>query len=203
MGLFEKIFGTKKQPVGQGPWRTLTAYMPTFTTFNGSLYESELVRSAIDARARHISKLRVEIAGSGKPRLQTLLKQGPNAFQTWSQFLYRLSTILDMQNTAFIVPVFGEYGEVTGFYPVLPSSCELVRSGDEPWIRYTFQNGQQASIRVMECGIMTKFQYSQDFFGDTNLALYNTMNLISIQNQGIEEAIRNASTYRFMAQLSN
>ena len=203
MGLFEKIFGTKRLPTGQGPWRTLTAYVPTFTTFNGSLYESELVRSAIDARARHISKLRVEVAGTGKPRLQTLLKQGPNGFQTWSQFLYRLSTILDMQNTAFIVPVFGEYGEITGFYPVLPSMCELVRSGDEPYIRYTFQNGQQASIRVMECGIMTKFQYSQDFFGDSNLALYNTMNLISIQNQGIEEAIKNASTYRFMAQLGN
>ena len=69
MGLFEKIFGTKRQPEGQGPWRTLTAYMPTFTTFNGSLYESELVRSAIDARARHNSKLRVEIVGTGKPRL--------------------------------------------------------------------------------------------------------------------------------------
>lgn len=203
MGLFEKIFGTKRQPEGQGPWRTLTAYMPTFTTFNGSLYESELVRSAIDARARHNSKLRVELAGTGKPRLQTLLKQGPNGFMTWSQFLYRLSSILDMQNTAFIVPVFGEFGEITGFYPVLPSMCELVRSGDEPWIRYTFQNGQQASIRVTECGIMTKFQYSQDFFGDSNLALYNTMNLIAIQNQGIEEAIKNASTYRFMAQLSN
>jgi hypothetical protein len=29
------------------------------------------------------------------------------------------------------------------------------------------------------------------------------MNLISIQNQGIEEAIKNAATYRFMAQLAN
>ena len=90
MGLFEKIFGSKKMPVGQGPWRTLTAYVPTFSTFSGSLYESELVRSAIDARARHISKLKVEAVGTGKPHLQTLLRQGPNGFQTWSQFLYRL-----------------------------------------------------------------------------------------------------------------
>ena len=154
-------------------------------------------------RARHAAKLRVELSGAGKPHLQRLMKSAPNGFMTWSQFLYRLSTILDMQNTAFIVPVFGEFGEITGFYPILPSMCELVQSGGEPWIRYTFSNGQQAAIRVVECGIMTKFQYSQDFFGDSNLALYNTMNLISIQNQGIEEAIKNSSTYRFMAQLSN
>lgn len=203
MSLFDKIFGKAKQPREQGPWRTLTAYAPSFSSFSGSLYESELVRSAIDARARHISKLRVETSGSAKKHLQTLLRDGPNEFQTWSQFLYRLSTILDMQNTAFIVPVFGEFGEITGFYPVLPSRCELVRSGSEPWIRYTFKDGSQASIRVAECGIMTKFQYNEDFFGDTNQALYETMTLIRIQNQGIEEAIKNASTYRFMAQLSN
>lgn len=203
MGLFEKIFGKARQPQVAGPWRTLTAYSPTFSTFSGSLYESELVRSAIDARARHISKLKVELSGAAKPHLQTVLRYSPNPFQTWSQFLYRLSTILDMQNTAFIVPVFGEYGEISGFYPILPSMCELVQSGGEPYIRYTFQNGQKAAIRVAECGIMTKFQYSNDFFGDNNIALYNTMNLISIQNQGITEAIKNASTYRFMAQLSN
>ena len=203
MGLFDKIFGNARAPRIVGPWKTFTAYTPSFTSFGGSLYESELVRSAIDARARHISKLRVEVSGPAKPRLQTILKHVPNSFQTWGQFLYRLSTILDMQNTAFIVPVYGEYGEITGFYPVLPSRCELVESAGEPWIRYTFQNGQKASIRVVECGIMTKFQYSQDFFGDSNMPLYTTMNLIAIQNQGIEEAIKNGATYRFMAQLAN
>ena len=203
MGLFEKIFGKARQPMPQGPWKTLTAYQPIFSSFSGSLYESELVRSAIDARARHISKLRVELAGTAKPHLQTVLRQSPNSFQTWSQFLYRLSTILDMQNTAFIVPVFGEYGEIDGFYPVLPSMCELVQANGEPWIRYTFQNGQTAAIRVTECGILTKFQYSQDFFGEDNSALYKTMDLIAIQNQGITEGVKSAATYRFMAQLSN
>ena len=203
MGLFEKIFGKAREPGLNGPWRTLTAYRPAFHTFSESLYESELVRSAIDARARHISKLRVETVGSAKQHLRTLLRDGPNEFQTWSQFLYRLSTILDMQNTAFIVPVFGEYGEITGFYPILPSRCELVRSNEIPYIRYTFTNGQQASVKLEECGIMTKFQYNEDFFGNDNQALYKTMNLIAIQNQGVEEAIKNASTYRFMAQANN
>jgi HK97 family phage portal protein len=203
MGLFDKIFGKATLPRESSLFRTLTAYTPSFTTWNGSLYESELVRSAIDTRARHISKLKVETIGSGKPSLQSRMKQGPNEFMTWSQFMYRLSTILDMQNTAFIVPVFGVYDEMTGFYPILPSRCELIESGGEPWIRYTFESGQQAAIRIMEVGIMTKFQYGQDFFGDGNAALNDTLQLIHIQKQGIQEAIKNAATYRFMAQLSN
>lgn len=203
MGLFDKIFGKVTLPRESSLFRTLTAYTPSFTTWNGSLYESELVRSAIDTRARHISKLKVETVGSGKPSLQSRMKQGPNEFMTWSQFMYRLSTILDMQNTAFIVPVFGAYDEMTGFYPILPSRCELIESGGEPWIRYTFESGQQAAIRIMEVGIMTKFQYGQDFFGDGNAALNDTLQLIHIQKQGIQEAIKNAATYRFMAQLSN
>ena len=203
MGLFDKIFGKMVLPRESSFFRTLTAYTPSFTTWNGSLYESALVRSAIDTRARHVSKLKVETVGSGKPSLQSRMKQGPNEFMTWSQFMYRLSTILDMQNTAFIVPVFGAYDEMTGFYPILPSRCELIESGGEPWIRYTFESGQQAAIRIMEVGIMTKFQYGQDFFGDGNAALNDTLQLIHIQKQGIQEAIKNAATYRFMAQLSN
>ena len=89
-------------------FKTLTAYAPVFTNWGGEIYESEIVRASIDARARHISKLKVETAGSANPSLQARLKQGPNQWQTWSQFLYRTSTILDVNNTAFIVPVFDE-----------------------------------------------------------------------------------------------
>jgi len=206
MGLFEKIF-KKPAPVkaaeSAGTFQTLTAYTPTFTSWGGEIYESELVRSAIDARARHISKLEISFDGSAKPRLRTRMKQGPNDWQTWSQFLYRLSTILDLQNTAFIVPVLGDYGEAIGIYPVLPSRCEIVQVNGAPWIRYTFSNGQKAAIEMDLCGIMTKHQYHDDFFGDSNRALGDTMQLISMQRQGIEEAVKNSNTFRFMARVNN
>lgn len=206
MGLFDKIFGHAPKPSpyqDEGYFKTFTAYAPTFTTWGGQIYESELVRAAIDAKARHISKLKVEVLGSAKPKLQARLRRAPNEFQTWGQFLYRLATILEVQNTAFIVPVFGEYMEITGYYPLLPSMCELVKYNDEPWIEYTFQSGETAAIRVAEVGIMTKFQYQDDFFGSTNAALRDTMNLLLIQKQGITEAVKNSATYRFMAKLNN
>ena len=204
MGLFDKIF---KRPVPQGQpqgfFKTLTAYAPVFTTWGGQIYESELVRAAINARATHISKLQVQVRGSAKPKLQTKLRTGPNEWQTWGQFLYRLSTILDVNNTAFIVPVMDDYMVITGIFPVLPSQCEIVQYNGEPWLRYQFQAGQFASVEMRYCGIMTKFQYEDDFFGSDNNALRPTMELINIQNQGIGEAVKSAATFRFMAKLNN
>ena len=205
MGLFDLIFTKKEQQKQlQRYWQALTAYQPAFRSWNGNLYENELVRTSIDARARHISKLKVEVLGSAKPALKTKLMRQPNNFQTWSQFLYRLSTILDMQATAFIVPMLNVHNEVIGIFSVLPTSCEILQTeSGEPWLRYTFSNGQKAAVEFMRCGIMTKFQYENDIFGTPNTALTETMNLITIENQGVKEAIKNSATYRFMAKSNN
>lgn len=210
MGLFDKIFrpgrnreAEKALQDAEGFFRTLTGYRPAFTTWQGSIYESELVRAAIDARARHISKLKVETRGSARPDLQAKLRLGPNQWQTWSQFLYRTSTILDVHNTAFIVPVLDESLITTGYYTVLPTRCEILQYKGEPWLRYTFADGRKAAVELRHCGILTKFQYADDFFGENNAPLDETMQVIHIQNQGIQEAAKNSATYRFIARLTN
>ena len=202
MGLIEKIL---RRPVNVSgdPFKTMTAYSPRFTSWNGALYESELVRSAVDARARHISKLQITVEGSARAKLRNRLRLAPNSWMTWSQFLYRTSAILDMQNNAFIVPVLDEYGEPMGVFPVLPSSCELVEHRGEVWLRYRFKNGQIAAIPFSECALMTRHQYEDDFFGTKNTALNNTMKLMHLQAEGIAEAVKNSNTYRFMAKASN
>ena len=206
MSLFDKLFGNRPKPEGkfEGGFQMLNGYTPKFSDWGGrSIYESELVRSAINVRATHISKLSVEVKGSAKPALASKLKKGPNEFQTWSQFLYRLSTILDVHNTAFIVPVFDEYGEVSGVYAPLPANCDIAQWSGVPYLRYLFGWGEKAAIELSSCGIMVKHQYSNDFFGEKNNALLPTMDLINIQNQGIQEGVKSAATYRFMAQLAN
>ena len=210
MSLFDKIFrpGSAKKSDemlrnASKLFQTLTAYKPVYTSWGGKIYESEIVRAAIDARARHISKLKVEVIGTANTSLQSKLKQGPNQWQTWSQFMYRTSTILDVNNTAFIVPVFDERMVITGIYTVLPKRCSIVEYKGEPWLRYKFHSGNVAAVEMRKCAILTKHQYERDFFGDSNSALHETMQLIHIQNEGIEEAVKNTSTFRFMAELSN
>ena len=206
MGLFDRLFGNRpKEPKNQyqETFKMLDGYTPRFTSFGGGVYESELIRAAINARATHMSKLKVETYGAARPALQNKLKNNPNQFQTGSQFQYRLSTLLDVHNTAFITPVFDQYGEPSGIYTPLPSKCEIVSYNDVPYLRYEFSRGKIAAVELEYCGIMTRYQYRSDFFGETNDALKQTMELIHIQNQGIEEGVKSAATYRFMAKLSN
>ena len=210
MSLLTKIFRPDKSKKADEAARnaraffeTLTAYTPVFTNWGGAIYESEIVRAAIDARARHISKLKVETIGTANPSLQSKLALGPNQWQTWSQFLYRVSTILDVTNTAFIVPVLDERLYTTGVFPVLPARCSLTEYEGELWLRYEFRHGQYAAVEFSKCAVLTKHQYKSDFFGDTNAPLKETMQLIHIQNQGIEEGVKNAATFRFMATLNN
>lgn len=205
MGLFDFIFGRAPKPTGryQGDFKLLNAYEPKFYRHDGGIYESDLVRAAINARATHISKLKVETFGAARPALQNKLRHGPNQFQTWGQFLYRLSTILDIHNTAFIVPIYDDFGEPSGVYVPLPSKCEITQYGNKTYLRYDFSFGETAAIEMSYCGILTKFQYKNDFFGESNKALIPVMDLISIQNQGIEEGVKSSATYRFVAQMDN
>ncbi len=205
MGLFDFLFKRAPEPAGkyEGQFRMLDGYRPHFTAWNKDLYESELIRAAIGARATHISKLRVEVRGSARPALQRKLSHGPNELQTWGQFLYRLSTILDMHNTAFIVPIYDQYGEPSGVYAPLPDRCEVIQYAGKPYLKYKFSDGKTAVLDMTWCGLMTKYQYRSDFFGETNTALHPTMELINIQNQGIEEGVKSSATYRFMATLNN
>lgn len=205
MGLFDFIFKNRPKPKGEykGEFKMLDGYTPRFSSYKGGVYESQLIRSAINARAVHVSKLKVEILGTAKPALRNKLKHGPNSFQTWSQFLYRLSTIRDVYNTAFICPIYDDYGEVSGIYVPLPTRCEIVQYGEKPYLRYEFSNGDHAAIELDNCGVMTKFQFKSDLFGETNSSLFPTMELIHIQEQGIQEGVKSAATYRFYAQVNN
>lgn len=205
MSLFDMIFKNRPKPRGEYEtfFRMLDGYTPHFTTWGGGMYESELVRAAINARATHVSKLSVELQGSARPALRAKMQHAPNRFQTWSQFLYRACTLLDVHNTLFITPVFDEYGELSGIYTPLPHMCEVVQYDGVPYLRYSFGWGEKAAIELAYCGVMTKFQYKHDLFGESNRALFPTMDLIHMQNQGIQEGVKSAATYRFMAQVSN
>lgn len=207
MGLFDRIFGRAPKPIGQpvGQFKLFTGYEPVWPGRGGNIYEMQMIRAAINAIATHASKLQPVITGTAKPSLKNKLMHGPNEWQTWSQFLYRTTTILYVHNTAYIVPVYDEYGEISGIYTIIPDRCEIVEYGPKkiPYLRYTFRNGQKAAIEFDSCGILTRFQFEKDFVGETNAALHPTMDLIRISNKAIEEGVKNSAAYRFMARATN
>lgn len=206
MGIFEKIFG-KREPVRAGGYdvfRLLDGYTPSFRTWSGSIFESDLIRAALDAHGRHAAKLQPNVVGAAQRGLQGRLAVQPNDFQTWPQFLYRTAVTLYAKNTAFLVPVLGAYGEAVGVIGVVPDSWELVQnSAGVPFVRFHFRDQKTSAMELSRVGILTRFQMDSELFGEDNRALRPVLDLIEMQRQGIQEGIKNSATFRFMATATN
>lgn len=206
MGLFDKIFPKKQQITEQqiaGYFKTLTAYQPVYTSYEGGLYEMALTRAAISTFARHCSKLNLEVVGGARHDLANILQNKPNPFQTSSQFLARIATIYEIENNAFIVPLEDEFGRIVGFYPVLPSQVNVIDVNGVPYLQYSFSSGKKAAVEFEKAGLLVQHQYKNDFFGDTNSNLYPLMQVAHTQNEGIINGIKNATTVRFLARLAS
>ena len=206
MGMLERIFGRRDQPAGLKNaqiFKLLEGYTPAFTTWQGSIYESELIRASLDAWGRHAAKLKANPKGSAVPELQARLKVKPNAFQEWSQFLYQTATILGVRNNAFLVKTRLDDDTPTGIINIVPESWELVEYAGEPWIRFILPDNKRRAEKLAEVGILTRFQYKSELFGESNEALKPVLDLIKIQRQGIQEGIKNSNSYRFMGQSDN
>lgn len=207
MGLFEKLFPPKaRTPTErevQSYFKTLTAYQPVYTTYEGGLYEMALTRAAIATFARHASKLHLEIVGDRRPDLAYTLAHQPNPWQDASKFLARLATIYEIQNNAFVVPLEDTNGRLIGYYPVLPQRAEVCEYGGVPYLRYRFLGGQTAAVEFERAGLLVQHQYEHDFFGETNRPLVPTMQVAHTQDEGIINGIKNATTIRFFARLAN
>ena len=203
-GIFETIFKRPKKTENTAAaayFTTLSGYPPAYTTYEGGLYEMALTRAAIHARANLASKLKPEISGTARKSLESVLQYRPNPYMDTTKFLYRVSTILDTNNTAFIVPVEDEAGMLVGYYPVVPQIAEIVDKGGVPYVRYTFGNGKRKAIELGRVGILTKYAYRNDFFGESNNVLKPTLQLMHAQDQGQLTAIRNSAVVRYIARL--
>ena len=204
MGVFEKLFPrpkVKKQV--NGYFQMLDGYTPIFTSWDGGVYEMELTRSCIHTFASHCSKLMPTVTGADVRSVQAMLDSKPNPFMTGAQFVYKVATIYDAQNTCFIVPILDEFDRLLGYYPANPMQTELIDVGGDPWLRYKFANGKSAAIELSRCGVVSKYLYKNDIKGETNSALMPTLQLLNVQNQGIAEGIKNSASFRFMATVNN
>jgi hypothetical protein len=204
MGAFDKLFGKIKVKRQLGAFfQMLDGYTPVFTTYDGGVYEMELTRACIHTFAAHCSKLQPAINGADPFKLKPILEWQPNPFMTTAQFLYKAATIYEAQNTCFILPVLDQWDRVIGYYPAAPDQTELREMNGEPFVVYTFGNGEKAAVELSRVGVVSKFLYRNDIVGESNEALNPTMQLLSTQNQGIAEGIKNSASFRFMATVNN
>ena len=204
MGAFNKLFGKIKVQKELGSFfEMLDGYTPVFTTHDGGVYEMELTRACVHTFALHCSKLKPAINGADPYKLKPVLEWKPNLFHTCPQFLYKAATIYKTQNTCFIIPVLNETDRIIGYYPAAPDQTEIREKDGEPFLVYTFGSGNKAAVELSRVGIVSQYLYTNDITGESNGVLEPTMQLLSTQNQGIAEGIKNSASFRFMATVAN
>lgn len=201
--LFDAVFHRPQTQAVDGYFSTFTAYAPAFSTWQGGLYEAELTRSIIESGADHASKLKPEISGAAQPAAARALAQQPNPWMTTPQFLKRVWTMLQVNDTALIVPMLADDDyTIVGYYPVLPGQCTAYDVGGELWLMLEFPTGDAALVEWSRVGVMTRHQYTSDLFGDGANVLQPTLELMHAQNEAEQAAINQGAAIRFIGKLS-
>lgn len=197
MGLLQKILGKEKKVYAPG-YRTFTESAPSFSVWDGTVYEQEITRACIERFATACSKMKPELTGAANQDVRRAVESRPNPVMTWPTFLKRLAAVYDSDGTAFVVPVYGRDGaSKVGFFPVKCEFAEVVDVAGAPWVRFNFASGDQAALPLEDVCILSKLQVRSDFFGEPN-CLQQTMRLIDAQNQAQDAAIRNGAKIRFI-----
>ena len=208
--LFEMIFGGKTRPSEkqQTLLRMLNGFNPTFSPFSGDAYDSDVVRAAVDAIARNAAKLKpkhIRVTADGvqemKSHIERLLSVRPNPYMSAYDFLYKVVTLLYLQNNAFIFIDWDETGAmVRGFYPIPASVVEFLeppRGQTMPNVRFRFLGGQSVVLPYDQIAHLRRFFYRNDLFGETSdRALTPTLELISTTDQGIANAVKSSAFLR-------
>lgn len=162
MKFLDYLFHGKELRYIDSYFKMLNGYSPTFTSYNGGVYEMDLTRTAVNSFATHCSKLKPEIEGSALKSLEKTLQHKPNYFMDTTKFIKRLATYVAVEHTAFIIPIEDEYGRLCGWYPLRAQRCEVVEAAGQVYLRYLFANGEHGAIEFERVGIMTDFEYTQN-----------------------------------------
>ncbi len=201
--MFDEVFHRPQMLAVNGYFSTFTAYQPAFTTWTGGIYEAELTRSIIESGANHASKLKPEIRGTAQSHATASLAHQPNPWMTTPQFIKRIYTMLQVNDTALIIPLFADdNATMVGYYPVLPSACTACDVDGELWLKLDFPTSESVYVEWSRCGVMTRHQYRSDLFGDGTNVLNPTLELMHAQTEGELNAIKQNAVVRFIGKLS-
>lgn len=181
----------------------LTGYQAVFTSFDGGLFEMALTRSCIDKIATQCSKLHPVIGNKRTYQsINYILQNKPNRLMTTQQFLYRLVTILLVENNAYIVPIFDNplNMNIIGFYPARADGSKIIEYEGVKYLKYKINNDYYV-VEYDYVGVLRRYQYKKEYLGENNSALKSTLDLINVQEQGIKSGIKSGAMIRFLGKL--
>ena len=210
--LFNFIFGKKdnnQQNITQTQFQLLSGWNTQFSTLPEGTYNSKVARQVIDRIATHCAKLvpkhiQGNITNNIKGDINFLLSNQPNPLMNTFDFIYRIISLLYTDCNAFIYIAKDKSGFITGFYPVLATTYELLQGADGTmYLQFDFVNGQTYTIPYLELIHLRLFYNRNDVFGMSNRVLQTDLNTADTVSQGIDKAIKTTSNLKGILQYEN
>lgn len=200
----DKISGIEQLKEGQQRnYEMLNGGFTSFSSFTGDAYSNDIYRSAVDAIARHVAKLSgkhvIDNAKSEDKfsKLNRILKDRPNPYMSAYDFQYKIATQYFLYNNAFILIQKDNRGNLSGLYPLSPTSVEYVVDGaNELYIKCLFKDGNIVHFHIDEIAVLRRHFNSNELLGDSNDAIMSALELAHTQNEGMREAIKNSAQIR-------
>lgn len=210
MGFFDKFF--KKAPKNSKFAPTLDGWLPIYSQFGTSIYESDVVVQALKCIVDEVKKLNpkhVRYVGSDpspvKGNVQDVL-DNPNPLMTTSEFLEKIAWLLLMNYNVFIIPTYYTWvDEKTGaekryyesLYPINPTQVDFIEDASgRLFVTFWFWNGEKTTI-AYDNVIHIKYNYSvNEYMGGNkmgqpdNAPLLETLKLNQNLLQGIAKAMK-------------
>ena len=175
-------------------------------SFDKAIVEMDLIRASIDALARNIGKMQLEAVmytdrdNSVKKVDRTsdvarVIKR-PNQYMTSYDFLYKVAALFYATNNVFIWPEYKD-GRLVALWPINYQRFRLHQTDKGTLIAQFRMNYRNTYTVPYDYLIHLRNHYmTDDLVGENNNALIPVCDLLTSQNQGIVEGIKNSAIIR-------
>lgn len=205
--------GKVEKPTEQNRLAMVTTWGEQYYSWNGRLYESDIVRACIRPKVKAIGKLigkhiredpRNGLKVNPEPYIRFLLQE-PNQYMTGQQFQEKMANQLCLNNNAFALIVRDANGYPESIYPIPCAAVEAIydKKG-EMFLRFTYRNGNIATFAYADIIHLRQDYNEKDIFGSSPApALSQLMECVGYIDQGIVKAIKNSGLIRWLLTFGN
>ena len=173
-----------------------------FYSYNGKMYQSDIVRACIRPKIKAIGKL------TAKHIRETITAQTrkiavnpePNQYMTGQMLQEKLAAQLVLNNNAFAVILRDENGLPNAIFPVAAMQADAVYDASgNLYLKFYMQNGNVLTFAYDDVIHLRGDFYENDIFGDPIApAIVPLMEIVTTTDQGIVKAIQNSAVIRWL-----
>lgn len=204
MGIFSRKKKTQESITG---FKLVHNIEMPLIPFGDNIMKSDVVMICVDRVASQCAKLKGRYIKVDDKGIQTektgdisfILKHQPNEYMTPYQFIYKVVSLLLLNNNAFVYPIYDRLTlKLKGLYPLNPITVEPIeyRDGSHTY-KFYFQDGTVYEIPLENVIHLKRFFTKNDFFGGDNAsgehdALLKTVSINDALVQGVEAAMKSS-----------